>query len=213
MHARLRRAARRHGVDLEIRSVVGERIDLPDASADAVISSLVLCTRPRPGRRPRRDPPRSCDREGGSASPSTSPRNRGTPTRWSQRILRRPWAWVFEGCSCERDLASVIAVRRLHQRRPQPLPDPLAVPARSTPTSPARPSLDCPGGQCACPPGQPSSAYRPWPAMLRRWTNTSWSLAGAPLNPGPVHVRGGLPGVPVPGQRNSSGVRVSDQSG
>ena len=45
MHARLRRAARRRGVDLEIRSVVGERIDLPDASADAVISSLVLCTR------------------------------------------------------------------------------------------------------------------------------------------------------------------------
>ena len=33
---------------------------------------------------------------------------RHAPTRWSQRILRRPWAWVFEGCSCERDLASVI---------------------------------------------------------------------------------------------------------
>ena len=44
MHARLRRAARRRGVDLEIRSVVGERIDLPDTSAEAVISSLVLCT-------------------------------------------------------------------------------------------------------------------------------------------------------------------------
>jgi hypothetical protein len=25
-----------------------------------------------------------------------------------QRILRRPWAWVFEGCSCERDLTSLI---------------------------------------------------------------------------------------------------------
>jgi hypothetical protein len=22
--------------------------------------------------------------------------------------VRRPWAWVFEGCSCERDLAAVI---------------------------------------------------------------------------------------------------------
>ena len=31
-----------------------------------------------------------------------------TPTRWAQRILRRPWAWIFEGCSCERDLATVI---------------------------------------------------------------------------------------------------------
>ena len=32
----------------------------------------------------------------------------GTPTGWTQRVLRRPWAWTFEGCSCERDLASVI---------------------------------------------------------------------------------------------------------
>ena len=50
MHARLRRAARRRGVELEIRSVVGERIDLPDPSVEAVISSLVLCTSQRPGR-------------------------------------------------------------------------------------------------------------------------------------------------------------------
>jgi ubiquinone/menaquinone biosynthesis C-methylase UbiE len=25
-----------------------------------------------------------------------------------QRLVRRPWAWTFEGCSCERDLAQVI---------------------------------------------------------------------------------------------------------
>jgi hypothetical protein len=24
-------------------------------------------------------------------------------------MVRRPWAWVFEGCSCERDLTSLIA--------------------------------------------------------------------------------------------------------
>jgi hypothetical protein len=23
-------------------------------------------------------------------------------------VLRRPWAWTFEGCSCERDLAGLI---------------------------------------------------------------------------------------------------------
>ena len=44
MHSSLRRAAARHKVEVEIRSVVGERIDLPDHSAEAVISSLVLCT-------------------------------------------------------------------------------------------------------------------------------------------------------------------------
>ena len=44
MQAPLRRAAAKRGIDLELRDVTGEKIDLPDASADAVISSLVLCT-------------------------------------------------------------------------------------------------------------------------------------------------------------------------
>ena len=107
MHTRLRRAARSRGVDLEIRSVVGERIDVPDGSADAVISSLVLCTVSDPGavlaevRRVLRPGGRFSFAEHVAARP-------GTPTRWTQRILRRPWAWIFEGCSCERDLARVI---------------------------------------------------------------------------------------------------------
>ncbi len=107
MHTRLRRAARSRGVDLEIRSVVGERIDVPDGSADAVISSLVLCTVSDPGavlaevRRVLRPGGRFSFAEHVAAK-------RGTPTRWTQRILRRPWAWIFEGCSCERDLARVI---------------------------------------------------------------------------------------------------------
>ena len=107
MHTRLRRAASSLGVDLEIRRVVGERIDLPEASADAVISSLVLCSV--------RDPAavlaeiRRVLRPGGRFSFAEHVvAKRGTPTRWTQRILRRPWAWIFEGCSCERDLASVI---------------------------------------------------------------------------------------------------------
>jgi SAM-dependent methyltransferase len=107
MHTRLRRAARAGGVDLEIRSVVGERIDLPDSSADAVISSLVLCTVSDPDvvlaeiRRILRPGGRFSFAEHVAAKP-------GTLTRWTQRVFRRPWAWLFEGCSCERDLASVI---------------------------------------------------------------------------------------------------------
>lgn len=107
MHARLHRAARKRGVDLEVRSVVGEQLDLPDASAETVISSLVLCTV--------RDPAavlaeiRRILTPGGRFSfVEHVVAKRRTPTRWLQRALRRPWAWVFEGCSCERDLASVI---------------------------------------------------------------------------------------------------------
>ena len=108
MHARLRRACRRRGVALEIHSVIGERIDLPDASADTVISSLVLCTAHDPAAvlgevlRILRPGGRFSFTEHVVAKPHTA-------TRWLQRAVRRPWAWVFEGCSCERDLASVIA--------------------------------------------------------------------------------------------------------
>lgn len=107
MHTRLRRAAQRHGVDLAIRSVVGERIDLPDASTEAVISSLALCSVSDPAavlgeiRRILLPGGRFSFAEHVAAK-------RRTPTRWSQRILRRPWAWAFEGCSCERDIASLI---------------------------------------------------------------------------------------------------------
>ena len=107
MHRRLRAAAERSGVDLDLRERPAEDTGLPDGSADTVISSLVLCTV--------RDPAevlaevRRILRPGGTfrfvehvAAPA------GTPTRALQRVLRRPWAWTFEGCSCERDLAGVL---------------------------------------------------------------------------------------------------------
>jgi SAM-dependent methyltransferase len=108
MHARLRRAASRRDVDLEIRGVIGEHIDLPDAGADAVISSLVLCSVSDPAavlaeiRRILRPGGRFSFAEHVVAKPRTL-------TRWSQRVSSRPWGWVFEGCSCERDLTSLIA--------------------------------------------------------------------------------------------------------
>jgi SAM-dependent methyltransferase len=107
MHGPLRRAAARRGVELEIRSVLGERIDLPDNSAEAVISSLVLCMVSDPG--VVISEIRRILRPGGSYRFVEHVEARpGTPTRWVQRAFRRPWAWVFEGCSCERDLASAI---------------------------------------------------------------------------------------------------------
>jgi len=107
MHRRLRARAARRGVRLELHGLVAEHIDLPDHSVDTVISSLVLCSVS--------DPDgvlaevRRILRPGGTyrfvehvAAPS------GTPTRALQRAVRRPWAWTFEGCSCERDLARSI---------------------------------------------------------------------------------------------------------
>jgi SAM-dependent methyltransferase len=107
MHGPLRMAAERRKIELEIRDVVGERIDLPDSSADAVISSLVLCTVT--------DPDQVVSEVHRVLRPGGRYRylehvaaEEGTPTRRVQRAVRRPWSWVFEGCSCERDLETVI---------------------------------------------------------------------------------------------------------
>ncbi|MFF2271142.1 class I SAM-dependent methyltransferase [Agromyces sp. NPDC058136] len=103
MHAPLRRAALRHGVQLDLRDRTAEHTGLPDASVDTVISSLVLCTVADPAvvlaeiRRILRP-------GGGYRFVEHVAAEEGTPTRAAQRLLRRPWAWTFEGCSCERDL-------------------------------------------------------------------------------------------------------------
>ncbi len=107
MHARLRARAERHGIELDLRGIVGERLDLADGTAGMVISSLVLCTVSEPEQvvaevlRVLRPGGRYAFVEH-VAAPD------GTVLRRIQRILRRPWAWSFEGCSCERDLRSVI---------------------------------------------------------------------------------------------------------
>jgi SAM-dependent methyltransferase len=107
MHGRLLRAARRRGVQLDLHAVAAERLDLPDGSTDMVLSSLVLCSVADPARVLAEV--RRVLRPGGRfvfvehvAAPS------GTALRGIQRFVRRPWAWCFEGCSCERDLASLI---------------------------------------------------------------------------------------------------------
>jgi SAM-dependent methyltransferase len=108
MHARLRAGAARHKIELELHDVSGEHLDLPDASADMVVSSLVLCTV--------RDPAavlaeiQRLLRPGGRYAFVEHVGAKDRPVlRRVQRMVRRPWAWAFEGCSCERDLASLIA--------------------------------------------------------------------------------------------------------
>ena len=107
MHRRLRAAAERRGIRLDLRDTVAEHTGLADQSTDSVISSLVLCTVTDPAAVLAEV--RRVLRPGGTyrfvehvAAPT------GSPTRRLQRALRRPWAWTFEGCSCERDLAPLV---------------------------------------------------------------------------------------------------------
>jgi SAM-dependent methyltransferase len=107
MYGRLRKAAARHGIRLDLRDRMAEHTGLPDQSVDTVISSLVLCSV--------KDPDvvlaeiRRVLRPGGTFRfVEHVVAEEGTITRAAQRTLRRPWAWTFEGCSCERDLEKAI---------------------------------------------------------------------------------------------------------
>jgi ubiquinone/menaquinone biosynthesis C-methylase UbiE len=102
MHDRLRRRAAAAGVELDLIPHGAEHLPLEDGSMDEVICSLVLCTVADPGRVLAEA--RRVLRPGGRlrfvehvAAPRWSPR------RWLQRLLRRPWSWLYEGCTLDRD--------------------------------------------------------------------------------------------------------------
>jgi SAM-dependent methyltransferase len=107
MYPQLSWAAHRRGITLDLRRRMAEDTGLPDQSVDCVISSLVLCTVADPA--PVLAEIRRILRPGGTFRFAehvvAKPR---TVTRLAQRLFRRPWAWVFEGCSCERDLEHFI---------------------------------------------------------------------------------------------------------
>lgn len=107
MHDGLRTAAHRSGVRLDLRERAAEHTGIADHSVDSVISSLVLCSVADPDAVLAEV--RRILRPGGTfrfVEHVVAPD--GTATRAAQRMLRRPWAWTFEGCSCERDLEHAV---------------------------------------------------------------------------------------------------------
>ncbi|WP_426518251.1 class I SAM-dependent methyltransferase [Diaminobutyricibacter sp. McL0618] len=107
MHGRLRAEASRYGLELDLRERMAEKTGLPDQSVDSVISSLVLCSVKEPDAVLAEI--RRILKPGGTFRfVEHVVAEDGTPTRASQRLLRRPWAWTFEGCSCERDLEGAV---------------------------------------------------------------------------------------------------------
>ncbi|GAB5536417.1 MAG: class I SAM-dependent methyltransferase [Rubricoccaceae bacterium] len=106
-HPHLQSAADTHGLELTIHGASAEMLPLADASADAVISTLVLC---------------SVDDVPGALVEIhrvLKPGGRflfiehvgaphGTWHRRIQRAVRRPWGWAADGCRPDRDTADAI---------------------------------------------------------------------------------------------------------
>lgn len=116
MHGPLRRRAAQFGVDLELNEVSAEAIDLPDGSVDLVLCTLVLCSVARPeaaiaeARRILRPGGRFVCIEHVHAPV-------GSPARDVQRLLRRPWRWLFDGCDLCRDTAALVEAAGFSEAR------------------------------------------------------------------------------------------------
>ncbi|NND75997.1 MAG: class I SAM-dependent methyltransferase [Ilumatobacter sp.] len=107
MHDRLRAQAERHGVDLEIRTLRGESIDVDDASADGVVGTLLLCGVDDPAQVVREV--HRVLRPGGVyffIEHVVAPTR--TITHTVQRVVRRPHHWLFNGCRTNHDAASLL---------------------------------------------------------------------------------------------------------
>jgi SAM-dependent methyltransferase len=112
MHSTLQKTAQRYGIELELRDEGADVIGLPDASVDAVVSTLVLCTVSDPAATLREV--RRILRPGGRFVFVEHVRaGQSHPVlRMVQRSVARPWRWFFEGCDVLRDTEATLARTR-----------------------------------------------------------------------------------------------------
>jgi ubiquinone/menaquinone biosynthesis C-methylase UbiE len=107
MHDVLRRRADQCGIDLHIRELAGEHLDLSSASVDFVFCSLVLCSVDRP-EQVLAEVRRVLKPGGRFACVEHVAAPVGSRIEGLQRVMRGPWKWLFEGCDLCRATASTL---------------------------------------------------------------------------------------------------------
>jgi SAM-dependent methyltransferase len=103
----LEKLAAHYGIELHIKPIKGERIDLPDNSVAAVIGTLVLCSVD--------DPPRVLAEIRRILVPGGRfifvehvAAIRGTHLRRLQGFLGSGWSWMSDGCRLDRETHDII---------------------------------------------------------------------------------------------------------
>jgi SAM-dependent methyltransferase len=108
LRAQLLAEAARRGLAADVRAGTAERLPVADRGADAVVSTLVLCSVPDPDRALAEV--RRVLRPGGRfvfVEHVGAPR--GTWLRRAQRVCQPLWSVVADGCHPDRDTADAIA--------------------------------------------------------------------------------------------------------
>ena len=130
MHPRLQERANQLGIDLDLRVLTGEQLDLSSQSVDFVFSSLVLCTVEQP-RQVISEVRRVLKAGGRFACVEHVEAPVGSTIRTLQRAIRRPWKWVFEGCDLCRDIGEILRTSGFSQVDVNPIVVPtLFIPIR-----------------------------------------------------------------------------------
>jgi ubiquinone/menaquinone biosynthesis C-methylase UbiE len=107
MHPQLQRRANQLGIELDLRCLAGEQLDLPSGSVDFVFSSLVLCTVERP-QQVISEVRRVLKPGGKFACVEHVEAPAGSAINRLQHTVREPWRWLFEGCDLCRDTAATL---------------------------------------------------------------------------------------------------------
>lgn len=107
MHERLNAEAEKYGVDLEIRSLRSESIDIDDGVADGVVGTLLLCGV--------EDPSSVIAEAHRVLKPGSTyfflehvHASDGSWMRRVQRLMKRPHEWLFNGCRIDQDSGSLL---------------------------------------------------------------------------------------------------------
>lgn len=107
MHANLKRSAQKYEILLEIKTIIGESMDLPNNSIDFVVCTLVLCTV---------DNPTKCIEQikrilrpsGVFVFIEHVKAKENTVLALIQNLTHKPWHWFFEGCNTKRDTKTLL---------------------------------------------------------------------------------------------------------
>ncbi len=107
MHANLKKSAKKYGITLEIKTVIGESIDLPDNSIEFVACTLVMCTVANPAKCVEQIK-RILKPAGVFVFIEHVKAKENTIVSFIQNVTHKPWHWFFEGCNTKRDTKSLL---------------------------------------------------------------------------------------------------------